>query len=102
MWMCKWAAEWRSGRKCERRTSVFKGKCFDSNKGIVSECGSGQLGKWRLIGDWNDESNQRDPRRWRGRGYKRISRGKFPSVNSTLYYHPDVFLLFFRNLWGLL
>ena len=68
--------EWRSARECERRTSVRKEKRYDRNKGVVSERGSGQSGEWRLIRDWNDESNQRDPRRWRDGGYKRISRGE--------------------------
>ena len=82
--MCKQATEWRSGREHERRTSVCEKKCYDCNKGIVSERGSDQLGEWRLIGDWNDESNREDPRRWREGGYKRISRGEFSSVNSAL------------------
>ena len=78
--MCKRAAEWRSGRERKRRTSVHGEKHYDCNKGVVSECGSGQSGEWRLIRDWNDESNRRDPRRWRDGGYKRISRGEFSSV----------------------
>ena len=61
--MCKRAAEWRSGREHERGTSVREEKRYDRNKGVVSECGSGQSGEWRLIGDWNDESNRRDLRR---------------------------------------
>ena len=93
--MCKRAAEWRSGRERERRTSVREEKRYDRNKGVVSERGSGQSGEWRLIGDWNDESNRKDPRRWRDGGYKRISRGKLSSVNSAFQYHPDVVLLFF-------
>ena len=95
MWVCKWAMEWRSGRERERRTSVREEKRYNRNKGIVSECGSSQLGEWRLIGDWNDESNQRDLRRWRDRRYKRISRGELSSVNSALCYHPNVILLIF-------
>ena len=78
--MCKWAAEWRSGRECERGTSVHEEKRYDHNKGVVSKRGSGQLGEWRLIGDWNDESNWRDLKRWRDGGYKWISRGEFSSV----------------------
>ena len=61
--MHKQAAEWGSGRERERRTSVCEETRYDSNKGVVSECGSGQSGEWRLIGDWNDEGNRRDPRR---------------------------------------
>ena len=95
MWVCKQAVEWRSDREHERRTSVHKEECYNHNKGVVSKCGSGQSGEWRLIGDWNDESNRRDPRRWRDGGYKWISRGELSSVNSTLYYHPDVILLLF-------
>ena len=59
--MCKQATEWRSDRERERRTSVHEEKRYDCNKGVVSKRGSGQLGKWRLIGDWNDESNRGDP-----------------------------------------
>ena len=81
--------------ECERRTSVCEEKCYDHNKGIVNECESGQSGEWKLIRDWNDESNRRDPRRWRDRGYKWISKGEFSSVNSTFYYHPNVVLLSF-------
>ena len=95
MWVCKRAMEWRSGGERERRTSVCKEKCYNCNKGVVSEHGSGQSGEWRLIGDWNDESNQRDPRRWKNGGYKRISRGELSSVNSARYYYPDVVLLIF-------
>ena len=93
--MCKRAAEWRSGRERERRTSVREEKYYDRNKGVVSERGSGQSGEWRLIGDWNDESNRKDPRRWRDGGYKRISGGELSSVNSAFHYYPDVVLLFF-------
>ena len=93
--MCKRAAEWRSGRERERRTSVHEEKRYNRNKGVVSKRGSGQLGKWRLIRDWNDESNRRDPRRGRDGGYKRISRGELSSVNSVLHYHLDVVLLIF-------
>ena len=95
MWVCKRAAERRPGREHERRTSVREEKRYDHNKGIVSEHGSGQLGKWRLIGDWNDEDNRRDLRRWRDGGYKRISRGELSSVNSAFYYHHNVVLLIF-------
>ena len=91
----KWAAEWRSSRERERRTSVRKEKHYDRNKGVVSERGSGQSGEWRLIGDWNDESNWRDLRRWKDGGYKQISRGELSSVNSALHYHPDVVFLIF-------
>ena len=97
--MCKRAVEWRSGRERERRTSVREKKRYDRNKGIVNERGSGQSGELRLIGDWNYESNRRDPRRWRNGGYKRISRGELSSVNSTLHYYLDVVLLVFQNLW---
>ena len=86
--MCKWAVEWRFGREHERRTSVCKEKCYNCNKGIVSKRGSGQSGEWRLIRDWNDESNQKDLKRWRDGGYNWISRGELSSVNSALYYHP--------------
>ena len=95
MWVCKWATDWRSGDERERRTSVCEGKCYGCDKGIVSKHGSGQLGEWRLIGDWNDESNQRDLRRWRDGGYKQISRGELSSVNSALHYHPNVIFLIF-------
>ena len=78
--MCKRAAGWRSGRERERRTSVCEEKRYDRNKGGVSERGSGQSGEWRLIGNWNDESNRRDLRRWRNGGYKWISRGELSSV----------------------
>ena len=40
-----------SGRVHERRTSVHKGKSYNSNKGIVSKYGSDQSGEWRLIRD---------------------------------------------------
>ena len=100
--MCKRAAEWRSGRERERRTSVRNKKCYDRNKGVVSEHGSGQSGEWRLIRDWNDEGNRRDPRRWRDGGYKWISRGELSLVNFVLHYHLDVVLLLFQNLWCLL
>ena len=93
--MRKRAAEWRSGRERERRTSVREEKRYNRNKGVVSERGSGQSGEWRLIGDWNDESNRKDPRRWRDGRYKQISRGELSSVNSAFHYHPDVILLFF-------
>ena len=93
--MCKRATEWRSGREHERRTSVCEEKRYNCNKSVVSECGSGQSGKWRWIRDWNDESNWRDLRRWRGGRYKQISRGELSSVNSALYYHLDVILFIF-------
>ena len=51
MWVCKQAVERRSGRECERRTSVREEKRYDRNKGIVSECGSDKLGEWRLVRD---------------------------------------------------
>ena len=89
MWVCKWATEWRSDRECESRTSVCEEKHYDCNKGIVSEHGSGQLGEWRLIRDWNDESNRRDPKRWRDGGYKRISRGELSSVTQ----HSTIILM---------
>ena len=95
MWVCKQATERRSGREHERGTSVCEEKRYNRNKGVVSECGSGQSGEWRWIGDWNDESNWGDPRRWRDRRYKWISRGELSSVNSTLHYHLDVVLLLF-------
>ena len=66
----KRAAEWRSGRERERRTSVCEEKHYNCNKDVVSERGSGQSGEWRLIRDWNDESNQRDPRRWKDGGVR--------------------------------
>ena len=99
MWVCKWAMEWRSGREHERRTSVHEGKRYNHNKGLASERWSGQLGEWRLIRDWNDESNWRGLRRWRDGGYKWICREGVASVNSMFYYHSNVVLLFLRSLW---